>query len=192
MKLENSNVYVIYACNLHKERDSMRIVGVAADSDSRAAVIAHQILSGNMDYRGFSERKGFELFRKDYRSGEFSSAHLDYGYVEMQAVVSVSEQTAEAEQQKALAWLKMSDTEYTGMKNGELLKDIPPERLRVILDRALNEVANDYRGAELYDYLRKTLEMNDDEIGQAGFNLSEFYAEPIYEVEYDNDLEDEV
>ena len=110
----------------------------------------------------------------------------------MQAEVSVSEQTAEAEHQKALAWLKMSDTEYTGMKNGELLKDIPSDRLRIILDRALNEIANDYRGAELYDYLRKTLEMNDNEIGQAGFNLSEFYAEPISENEFDNDLEDEV
>ncbi len=55
---------------------------------------------------------------------------------------------------------------------GDNLTEIQPERL------ALLGIAGDYCDKELYDHLRLTLEMTDEEIGKAGFALSEFYADP--------------
>lgn len=53
--------------------------------------------------------------------------------------------------------------------------------------------ADDYCGAELYDFLHGTLEMKDAEIQKAGFDLAEFYADPDEYVEIwcENGLEDE-
>ena len=74
------------------------------------------------------------------------------------------------------------------MKPFKALKGIEPDRLRILLNRAIYAIATDYRGAELYDYLRGTLGMKDDEISKAGFDLKEFYAVPD---EYVNGWENE-
>lgn len=188
--------YILYRCNLHKERDSMRAIVVAGNMETLYAAIGTQILNSDMDYRGYSKQKGFELFREDYKNNEISSANLDYGYIEDYPIAVMGIEIS-AQWQNAYEWLNMTDAEYEAHRDGAALKGITPDRLRLILDRSLRSVANDYRGAELYDYLHNTLEMKDTEIHKAGFDLAEFYAdpdecvEPFYsgEQEFENDEE---
>lgn len=169
--------YTLFACNLHKERDSMRAVSVAGNMETLYAVIGNEIIEGNMDYRGYSKLKGFDLFREDYKKDEFSSANLDYGYIEDQPIAVMGSEVSK-QWENAYVWLNMSDAEYEAHRDGTVLKGIETDRLRQILDRALRSVANDYRGAELYEFLHSTLGMNKDEMNKAGFDLSEFYADP--------------
>jgi hypothetical protein len=170
--------YTLFRCNLHKERDSMRMVAVAANLETLYAVVGNEIINGDMDYRGYSKLKGFDIFREDYKNNEFSSANLDYGYIEDQPILMLGSESAETEWEQTYKWLAMDNSEYKRMRDGTALKGIEPDRLRLILDRALRAVSNDYRGAELYDYLHSTLEMKDVEIHRAGFDLAEFYADP--------------
>lgn len=184
--------YILYTCNLHKERDSMRAVTVAGNMDTLYAVIGTYILNGEMDYRGYSKLKGFEMFREDCRNEEFTSAHLDYGYIEDHPVAVMGSEMSQ-QWKTAYEWLNMTDAEYEAHRDGTALKGIETDRLRQILDRALRSAANDYRGAELYDFLHETLEMKDTEIHKAGFDLEEFYADPDECVGswYEDEQEDE-
>lgn len=174
----DETAYTLFRCNLHKERDSMRMVAVAANLETLYAVVGNEIINGDMDYRGYSKFKGFDIFREDYKNNEFSSANLDYGYIEDQPILMLGSESAETEWGQTYKWLAMDNSEYKRMRDRTVLKGVEPERLRLILDRALRAVSNDYRGAELYDYLHSTLEMNDVEIHRAGFDLAEFYADP--------------
>ena len=88
MKYDGENAYVLFACNLHKERNSMRMIAVAADKVTLYAIIGNEVLHGNMDYKGYAKQKGFNLMREDYKRGEISSANLDYGYIEETAVMN--------------------------------------------------------------------------------------------------------
>ena len=49
MKFDGENAYVLFACNLHKERNSMRMIAVAADKVTLYAIIGNEVLHGNMD-----------------------------------------------------------------------------------------------------------------------------------------------
>lgn len=180
--------YTLFACNLHKECDSMRIVAVAGNMETLYAAIGNEIIEGNMDYRGYSKLKGFDLFREDYKKDEFSSANLDYGYIEDQPILLLENEAADADLKQTYGYLIMDDLEYHGIRGGSALKGIEPDRLRILLNRAIYAIATDYRGAELYDYLCQTLGMKDDEISKAGFDLKEFYAVPD---EYVNGWENE-
>ena len=61
MSLDNTvNVFILYGCTLSKERSSMRIVAATTDEEMLHTIIGAQILGGTMDYRGFSNMKGFE------------------------------------------------------------------------------------------------------------------------------------
>ena len=189
--------HILYACNLHKERGSMRPVAVAGNTETLYAAIGTELLNGDMDYRGYSKLKGFEMFREDYKKDEVTSAHLDYGYIEDCPIVVMGSE--ESKQWKnAFTWLNMNDAEYEAHRDGTVLKGIEPDRLRQILDCALRTVANDYRGAELYDYLHGDRGMKDKEIHKAGFDLSEFYANPDecvenwYADEQENGHDDEI
>ena len=170
--------YTLFACNLHKECDSMRIVAVAGNMETLYAAIGNEIIEGNMDYRGYSKLKGFDLFREDYKKDEFSSANLDYGYIEDQPILLLENEAADADLKQTYGYLIMDDLEYHGIRGGSALKGIEPDRLRILLNRAIYAIATDYRGAELYDYLCQTLGMKDDEISTAGFDRKEFYAVP--------------
>lgn len=177
MKYDSENAYVLFVCNLHKERNSMRMIAVAADKVTLYAIIGNEVLHGNMDYKGYAKQKGFNLLREDYKHGEISSANLDYGYVEETPVIKHGYDNMSSEIEKVYKWINMEDSEYECLRSGARLKGITDDRLRLILDRALMSVANDYRGAELYEHLHTTLEMSDEEIMKAGFDLREFYAE---------------
>ena len=83
MKPDDSlTVYVLYGCTLSKERSSMRIVAATTDEEMLHTIIGAQILGGTMDYRGFSNMKGFEQFRAACRAGDVQYSNLDYGFVE--------------------------------------------------------------------------------------------------------------
>ena len=47
MKYDGENAYVLFACNLHKERNSMRMIAVAADKVTLYAIIGNEVLHGN-------------------------------------------------------------------------------------------------------------------------------------------------
>ena len=83
MSLDNTvNVFILYGCTLSKERSSMRIVAATTDEEMLHTIIGAQILGGTMDYRGFSNMKGFEQFRAACRAGDVQYSNLDYGFVE--------------------------------------------------------------------------------------------------------------
>ena len=164
-------VFILYSCNLHKERASMSVKAVSDDRETFYAAIGDEILQEHMDFKGFSGQKGFDGFREEVVRGNVSSVHLDYGYVEEYELVNLTDHS------QACEWLRMDDSEYKAIRNGEILQKVEPERLRQILGRALSAIAIDYRGAELYEYLHNSLEMRDDEIARSGINLSEFYAD---------------
>ena len=52
----------------------MRIVAATTDEEMLHTIIGAQILGGTMDYRGFSNMKGFEQFRAACRAVMFSIA----------------------------------------------------------------------------------------------------------------------
>ena len=60
----------------------MRIVAATTDEEMLHTIIGAQILGGTMDYRGFSNMKGFEQFRAACRAGDVQYSNLDYGFVE--------------------------------------------------------------------------------------------------------------
>ena len=192
MKYDGENAYVLFACNLHKERNSMRMIAVAADKVTLYAIIGNEVLHGNMDYKGYAKQKGFNLLREDYKRGEISSANLDYGYIEETAVIEHGYANMSSEIEKVYNCLNMEDSEYESLGTGEQLKGIPDDRLRLILDKALMSVANDYRCAELYEHLHTTLGKSDEEITKAGFDLREFYAEYDFDNTEDNEQDLEV
>ena len=74
---DSLTVYVLYGCTLSKERSSMRIVAATTDEEMLHTIIGAQILGGTMDYRGFSNMKGFEQFRAARRAGDVRYSDLD-------------------------------------------------------------------------------------------------------------------
>ena len=55
----------------------MRIVAATTDEEMLHTIIGAQILGGTMDYRGFSNMKGFEQFRAACRTGDVQYSNLD-------------------------------------------------------------------------------------------------------------------
>ena len=50
-----------------------------------------------------------------------------------------------------------------------------PERMEQLLDRALNWICNQENGNDLYNTLAEQLNMSDEEITDAGFDLSDHF-----------------
>ena len=71
MKLDKSQpLYILYGCNIVKERSTMRLVAATTDEEMLKVFIGSQILLGVMDYRGFRNMKGFQQFRAACRYGD--------------------------------------------------------------------------------------------------------------------------
>ena len=147
----------------------MRIVAATTDEEMLHTIIGAQILGGTMDYRGFSNMKGFEQFRAACRAGDVQYSNLDYGFVEQTENLMLPE--------------------FNAIRNGSL-ESLGEDRTRLILDKALSWAAQNYAGWDLYRHLRDELGMSNEEIGKAGFDLDEFYEVEAadsaeYEVEAD-------
>ena len=83
MKLDKTQpLYILYGCNIVKERSTMRLVAATTDEEMLKVIIGSQILLGVMDYRGFSNMKGFQQFRAACRNGDERYDDLSYGFVE--------------------------------------------------------------------------------------------------------------
>lgn len=191
MKLDNSlTVFVLYGCNLSKERGSMRVVAATTDEEMLHTIIGAQILSGRVDYRGFSSMKGFEQFRAACRSGDVRYSDLDYGFVEQTENLMLPDCAKEPRLEKAYRLLNLSDREFNAIRSGSL-ESLGADRTRLILDKALSWAAQNYAGWDLYQHLREELGMSNEEIGQAGFELDEFYEEETPEGEVDYEAEDD-
>lgn len=190
MSLDNAaNVFILYGCSLSKERSSMRIVAATTDEEMLHTIIGAQILGGTMDYRGFSNMKGFEQFRAACRAGDVRYSDLDYGFVEQTKNLMLTDCAKELRLEKAYRLLNLSEREFNAIRSGSL-ENLGADRTCLILDKALSWAARNYAGWDLYQYLREELGMSNEEIGKAGFDLDEFYEDEAadsaeYEVEAD-------
>ena len=190
MSLDNTaNVFILYGCTLSKERSSMRIVAATTDEEMLHTIIGSQILGGTMDYRGFSNMKGFEQFRAACRTGDVQYSNLDYGFVEQTENLMLPDCAKEPQFEKAYRLLNLSDHEFNAIRNGSV-ESLGEDHTRLILDKALSWAAQNYAGWDLYRHLRDELGMSNEEIGKAGFDLDEFYEVEAadsaeYEVEAD-------
>lgn len=167
----------------------MRIVAATTDEEMLHTIIGAQILGGTMDYRGFSNMKGFEQFRAACRAGDVQYSNLDYGFVEQTENLMLPDCAKEPQFEKAYRLLNLSDHEFNAIRNGSL-ESLGEDRTRLILDKALSWAAQNYAGWDLYRHLRDELGMSNEEIGKAGFDLDEFYEVEAadsaeYEVEAD-------
>ena len=191
MKLDDSlTVYVLYGCTLSKERSSMRIVAATTDEEMLHTIIGAQILGGTMDYRGFSNMKGFEQFRAACRAGDVRYSDLDYGVVEQTENLMLTDCAKEPRLEKAYRLLNLSEREFNAIRSGSL-ENLGADRTRLILDKALSWAAQNYAGWDLYQYLREELGMSNEEIGKTGFELDEFYEDEALEDEADYEPEDD-
>ena len=185
MKLDDSlTVYVLYGCTLSKERSSMRIVAATTDEEMLHTVIGAQILGGTMDYRSFSNMKGFEQFRTACCAGDVRYSDLDYGFVEQTENLMLLDCAKEPRLEKAYRLLNLSEREFNAIRSGSL-ENLGADRTRLILDKALSWAAQNYAGWDLYQYLREELGMSNEEIGKTGFELDEFYEDEALEDEAD-------
>ena len=191
MKLDDSlTVYVLYGCTLSKERSSMRIVAATTDEEMLHTIIGAQILGGTMDYRSFSNMKGFEQFRAACRAGDVQYSNLDYGFVEQTKNLMLLDCAKEPRLEKAYRRLNLSEREFNAIRSGSL-ENLGADRTRLILDKALSWAAQNYAGWDLYQYLREELGMSNEEIGKTGFELDEFYEDEALEDEADYEPEDD-
>ena len=191
---DSLTVYVLYGCTLSKERSSMRIVAATTDEEMLHTIIGAQILGGTMDYRGFSNMKGFEQFRSACCAGDVRFSDLDYGFVEQTKNLMLTDCAKEPRLEKAYRLLNLSEREFNAIRSGSL-ENLGADRTRLILDKALSWAARNYAGWDLYQYLREELGMSNEEISHAGFELDEFYEdETDYEAEddYEEDCDEEL
>ena len=168
----------------------MRLVAATTDEEMLKAIIGAQILLGVMDYRGFSNMKGFQQFRAACRSGEVRYDDLSYGFVEQTENLLLPDCAKEPLYARAYKYLNMPDREFDAMRSGTL-EALPEERTHQILDKALEWAAAHYDGWELYRHLKDHLGMEDQEISRAGFELDEFYEDEAPEDETDYEPEDD-
>lgn len=191
---DSLTVFVLYGCNLSKDRGSMRVVAATTDEEMLHTIIGAQILGGTMDYRGFSNMKGFEQFRAACREGEFLYNDLDYGFVEQTENQMLPDCTKEPLFEKAHRLLHLSDHEFNAIRNGALDK-LGENRTHLILDKALSWAAQHYAGWDLYRYFREEFGMSNEEIRNVGFDLDEFYEnedEDTMECEMEEDYGEEL
>lgn len=191
MKLDKTQpLYILYGCNIVKERSTMRLVAATTDEEMLKVIIGSEILLGVMDYRGFSNMKGFQQFRAACRSGEVRYEDLSYGFVEQTENLLLPGCAKELLYARAYKYLNMPDQEFDAMRSGTL-EALPEERTHQILDKALEWAAAHYDGWELYRHLKDHLGMEDQEISRAGFELDEFYENELPEDEANYEPEDD-
>ena len=183
-------LYILYGCNIVKERSTMRLVAATTDEEMLKVIIGAQILLGVMDYRGFSNMKGFQQFRAACRNGDERYDDLSYGFVEKTENLLLPDCAKEPLYARAYKYLNMLDREFDEIRNGTL-ETLPGERKHQILSKALEWAAAHYDGWELYRHLKDSLGMEDQEISRAGFELDEFYEDEAPEDETDYEPEDD-
>lgn len=75
-------IYLLKACNEHKEHRSAKIIAAASDRHTLLVLIGGEILSGNMNYGGYTKEKAYMKFCEDLQDGITAENNIDFGYVE--------------------------------------------------------------------------------------------------------------
>lgn len=75
-------IYLLKACNEHKEHRSAKIIAAASDRHTLLVMIGGEILLGNMDYGGYTKEKAYMKFCDDLQDGIEAENNIDFGYVE--------------------------------------------------------------------------------------------------------------
>lgn len=81
-------IYLLKACNEHKEHHSAKIIAAASDRHTLLVLIGGEILSGNMNYGGYTEEKAYMKFCEDLQDGIEVENNIDFGYVEVVNAIS--------------------------------------------------------------------------------------------------------
>lgn len=84
-------IYLLKACNKHKERSSARIIAAASDRHTLLVLIGGEILSGNMEYGGYTKERAYMKFCEDLQDGITAENNIDFGYVEVVDALSESD-----------------------------------------------------------------------------------------------------
>ena len=205
--------FILFTCNSHKEYSSMRLAAATTNPQTLYAIVGDSILKGDMGYGGQSKEAGLELYIRDYLFGEVDFGRLDCGFVEQRKNEITLDEENKTPYEKMHQLLLSAEEEcdspfdVTEQFIREFydkepfpadgycpLEGIDDERLRWITDSALSWASSMYHGEELYQFLRDTIGMRNDEITQAGFDLQDYYEDTpedgVYDAgELDEDLE---
>ena len=76
------NIYVLFACDMYRSRQSMRLVSTTTDKDTLMAMIAGLLLNGNMDYERPVGVTAFDAFHYDFQHTQVDVNKLKYGFVD--------------------------------------------------------------------------------------------------------------
>jgi|GEM_PF-6293564 len=77
-----TNIYNLFACDMNKTRNSMRLVSATTDKNTLMAIIAGLLLNGNMDYERPTGITGFDAFHYDFQHNRVDFSKLIYGFVD--------------------------------------------------------------------------------------------------------------
>lgn len=201
---DDTAVFILFTCNAHKEYSSMRLAATTTNPKTLYAIVGDNILRGDMGYGGQSREAGLELYIRDYLFGEVDFGRLDCGFVEQRKNEITLDEENETPYEKMHQLLLSAEEEcdspfdVTEQFIREFydkepfpadgycpLEGIDDERLRWITDSALSWASSMYHGEELYQFLRDTIGMKNDEITQAGFDLQDYYEDTLEDGVYD-------
>lgn len=201
---DDTAVFILFTCNAHKEYSSMRLAAATTNPKTLYAIVGDSILKGDMGYGGQSKEAGLELYIRDYLFGEVDFGRLDCGFVEQrkneitldeenktpyekmhQLLLSAEEECDSPFDVTEQFIREFYDKEPFPVDGYCPLEGIDDERLRWITDSALSWASSMYHGEELYQFLRDTIGMKNDEITQAGFDLQDYYEDTLEDGVYD-------
>lgn len=112
-------IYILYSCNEWKEHSSKRLIAASTDMSMLYTVIGNEILEGNMDYDGKTNKEGLTAFRKDFQKGCINLDSLNCGYVENTTNVQINELSQANEYSDIYSLLNSDDREYDLIVNGD-------------------------------------------------------------------------
>lgn len=79
---EHNEIYLLYACDVWKSRDSMRLISAGTDREVLYSAVLNELYENRMDYQGVSGTAAVARFRDAYRSGHINFGLLQYGHTD--------------------------------------------------------------------------------------------------------------
>lgn len=108
----NNEIYILYACDQWKSRDSMRLVSAGTDRETLYSAVLNELYESRMDFDGKTGCGAVARFREAYRSGYVDFGLLAYGHTD-QVYNETFFIPAQAQQRHRLyQLLQMDDEEF--------------------------------------------------------------------------------
>jgi hypothetical protein len=78
----NNEIYILYACDQWKSRDSMRLVSASTDRQTLYSAVLNELYESRMDFDGQTGSTAVARFREAYLSGYIDFGLLTYGHTD--------------------------------------------------------------------------------------------------------------